>query len=365
MTYILHPFAALCGVRKASKKTRFVEQAWLFVYYTIFWTLGMYIYCTSEYFLNLPKLWEDFPVRHMDTLFKHYYLIQFAFWLQQIVVVNIEERRKDHWQMFTHHIVTCLLLTTSYGYYQTRVGNLILCVMDIVDVTLPAAKMLKYAGFERACDFAFGVFMISWVLARHIAYLAICWSVHFDTRAVMTFGCYDSITGERTSTTPPPDSRFVLEAGPDGSIPPGGTEIWTNIVQPYAYPGETVCYNNNMSHLFLALLLFLQGITILWFTMILRVAWRVVKGQGADEVRSDDEDDGANTGEELDIEDIEPAKPLRPVEQVVGVEGLNIKRKSSPMSSRFSGVRKEQGSSTSIGVKKEILNRIGCDKPME
>lgn len=93
----------------------------------------------APYFFNLPAVWSDFPTRSMTGLFKWYYLVQFAFWLQQIVVVNIEERRKDHWQMFTHHIITCALMFGSYGYYQTKVGNTILCLMDVVDLVLPVS----------------------------------------------------------------------------------------------------------------------------------------------------------------------------------------------------------------------------------
>ena len=91
----------------------------------------------SPYWLNLRQLWIGWPDREIDGLFKWYYLVQFAFWLQQILVVNIEERRKDHWQMFAHHIITCTLIFTSYGYHFTRVGNTILCLMDVVDIIFP------------------------------------------------------------------------------------------------------------------------------------------------------------------------------------------------------------------------------------
>jgi very-long-chain ceramide synthase len=87
--------------------------------------------------MNLRQLWTGWPTRDMDGLFKWYYLVQFAFWLQQIIVVNIEERRKDHWQMFTHHIITCVLIFGSYGYHWYKVGNVILCLMDVVDIFLP------------------------------------------------------------------------------------------------------------------------------------------------------------------------------------------------------------------------------------
>ena len=90
----------------------------------------------SKYWLNLREMWTDFPTRSMDGLMKWYYLVQLAFWLQQILVINLEERRKDHWQMFTHHIVTILLISMSYSYYHTKVGNVTLCIMDQVDLVL-------------------------------------------------------------------------------------------------------------------------------------------------------------------------------------------------------------------------------------
>jgi hypothetical protein len=88
----------------------------------------------------------------MTGLFKLYYLAQFGFWLQQILVINIEERRKDHWQMFTHHIITGLLLIGSYGYYQTKVGNVILCLMDVVDLVFPVSFICA-GSFSPSADF--------------------------------------------------------------------------------------------------------------------------------------------------------------------------------------------------------------------
>ncbi len=92
--------------------------------------------------MNLRELWSNWPNREIGGLSKWYTLAQYAFWLQQIMVINIEERRKDHWQMFTHHIVTTMLIFTSYGYHQTRVTNLVLCVMDVVDLILPVSYSL-------------------------------------------------------------------------------------------------------------------------------------------------------------------------------------------------------------------------------
>lgn len=90
----------------------------------------------SPYWFNLENMWSDFPVRAMSPSLKWYYLVQASFWIQQLIVIHIEERRKDHWQMLTHHVFTNALLIFSYGVYQTKVGNVILCIMDLVDIAL-------------------------------------------------------------------------------------------------------------------------------------------------------------------------------------------------------------------------------------
>lgn len=94
----------------------------------------------SEFWFNLKGLWTGWPFREMTGLHKLYYLLQWAFYLQQIIVVNIEEKRKDYAQMFVHHIFTGALIFFSYGYYHTRVGTIILCIMDLVDIILPVSQ---------------------------------------------------------------------------------------------------------------------------------------------------------------------------------------------------------------------------------
>lgn len=72
---------------------------------------------------------------------KGYILAQWSFWLQQILVINIEERRKDHWQMFSHHIITTALISSCYSYHYTPAGNYILVIMDVVDLFFPVSRL--------------------------------------------------------------------------------------------------------------------------------------------------------------------------------------------------------------------------------
>lgn len=88
----------------------------------------------------MREFWTFWPNREIDGLTKGYILAQWSFWLQQIIVINIEERRKDHWQMFSHHIITTALISSCYCYHFTRIGNYILVIMDVVDLFFPVGS---------------------------------------------------------------------------------------------------------------------------------------------------------------------------------------------------------------------------------
>jgi very-long-chain ceramide synthase len=189
----------------------------------------------------------------------------------------------------------------------------------------------------------FGVFMISWLVSRHIVYVIVCWSVYKDTPRLIGSKCY-----------------FGNNANLQGPFetPPG----YGYLLQPFVVSDGLICYNDTVKWLFLAPLLCLEVLTIVWFTMIVRVAVRVVRGDGADDMRSDDEADGEEEEEEEEDEFIyEEAQPL---EEEVGVEALDLKGWE-----RRTGV-KRAASSSGVSLpghsdRKELLGRIGCEKQVD
>lgn len=70
-----------------------------------------------------------------------------------------------------------------------------------------------------------------------------------------------------------------------------------------AFDDDFICFTKPVHMSFIWLLVALQVITLAWLYMILRVAYRVVKGAGADDTRSDDED----TADEADEEELNEA----------------------------------------------------------
>ena len=223
--------------------------------------------------------------------------------------------------------------------------------------------MLKYLKYTTACDIAFGVFLVIWLLTRHIAFPIVCWSIIADVPSVMPYGCYDSVSGARVSTT-------------------GGSAVLANVLQPFNDPKGLVCFNGNIRWGFLSLLCALQVLTLIWFGMILRVAWGVISGKGVEDSRSDNEESDELEDELEELEDSAddlallehgeiPVKAESHADDAAD-ESKQGARRGSPTASSSSGGRgrRTRGaartSAISIpghGDRKELLGRIGCDKP--
>lgn len=181
--------------------------------------------------------------------------------------------------------------------------------------------------------------MLSWVLARHVFYIMVCWSIYAHTPEILTTGCFRGTNDKLVGPVDPPEG-------------------WYYLVEPLFNSTGHVCYNRTVKWAFLTPLLLLQGITIAWFTMIVRVAIRVLRGDGAVDSRSDDE------GEEEEEEEEFIYEEARPLEEEVGAEALDLRSWE-----RRSGL-KRQASSSGVSLpghsdRKELLGRIGCEKQVE
>ncbi|GAB5593868.1 Sphingosine N-acyltransferase lag1 [Umbelopsis nana] len=247
MKYVFTPFARAYGADTPAKQLRFAEQGWSFAYYSIFWSLGMYVMYHSPHWFNPAQFWIGYPHILISGSMKWYYLVQLGFWIQQIYVLNIEKRRKDHYAMFSHHIITCILVISSYCINFTRIGNAVLCCMDLADILLPFAKILNYLNLRTLCDITFGLFALSWLVTRHVLFTMIIWSTAFDPPKHM-------------------DMKWEPEKG----------KYFTPFTQ----------------NIYLGLFLLLNMMILFWFAMILKVIVKVLTGNAASDTRSDSEDSG-------------------------------------------------------------------------
>jgi acyl-CoA-dependent ceramide synthase len=219
-----------------------------------------------------------------------------------------------------------------------------MCVCVFLATTNPClqvAKCLKYLGFTTLCDVMFGLFMAAWVGARHIGYNIVVYSVYAHIPILIPHGYF---LGSQDNLTGP----FEL---PDNIT-------WKQATEPLWKSNGMVYFNSTTRWCFLSLLIFLQGITIMWFVMIARVAIRVLRGDGADDTRSDDEAED----EEEDEYIYEEATPL---EEEVGVEDIDLKNWE-----RRAGVKRAAAHASGVSIpghsdRKELLGRIGCEKQVD
>jgi acyl-CoA-dependent ceramide synthase len=180
----------------------------------------------------------------------------------------------------------------------------------------------------------FGVFMVSWFVARHVCYMITLWGIYTYMPATIPVGCYQGSQNNLTGPTPLPEHG------------------WSHTLEPFRNPSGTICHSDNVMWGFLGALGFLQVLTIFWFFLIVQVAIRVVQGIGADDIRS--EDDGENTDEEEnDSEEVDVG--IEPVVSKVWKNRTDLRRNTGSSGVSLPGHRD----------RKELLSRIGCEKQVE
>ncbi|KAH8119919.1 longevity assurance proteins LAG1/LAC1 [Phellopilus nigrolimitatus] len=249
---VIQPIARRFGIKKQSKLDRFGEQAYSMLYYGVMGFWGAYIMSSlPTWWYRTEFYWIGYPHWDMNPVLKRYYLMHFSYWIQQLIVLalKIEKPRKDFQELVAHHIVTLWLIGWSYGINLTLIGNAIFVSMDIPDTFLAFSKLCNYLQLERTKMVSFAVFIVVWTYFRHWLNLVILYSVWTE---------YDLI---------PDAARFF-------------------------HPSDGVWLVWWMKYQVFVPILLLQFLNLFWYFLILRILVRALSGDGATDVRSDDEDDG-------------------------------------------------------------------------
>ena len=104
------------------------------------------MYQTPVWYFNTRGMYELFPHKTHEAIFKFYYLFQAAYWAQQAIVMllGVEKRRKDFKELVVHHIVTLSLISLSYRFHFTYMGIAIYLTHDISDFFLAVSWLSLY-----------------------------------------------------------------------------------------------------------------------------------------------------------------------------------------------------------------------------
>ena len=206
MQRVIRPFGIRCGIKGSAKMARFMEQVYTAMYFAIFGPFGLYVMSRSPlWYFNTTAMFEGFPHREHEILFKAYYLLQASYWAQQAIVLllQLEKPRKDYQELVLHHIITLALIGLSYRFHFTYMGLAVYITHDISDFFLAVSanllilalspsnlnqtsKTLNYIdSFIVGPYFVF--FMFVWIYCRHYLNLVVLWATLTEFRTVGPF----------------------------------------------------------------------------------------------------------------------------------------------------------------------------------
>jgi len=151
---------------KPTTLVKFCENSWRCLYYTFSFTYGVVILWDKPWLWNINECWTNYPHQSLTPDIWWYYMFSMAFYWSLSISQFFDVKRKDFWQMFIHHIATIALMSFSWICNLTRIGSLVLLVHDCADIFLEAAKMTKYAGYQKVCDVIFAIFTVVWIVTR-------------------------------------------------------------------------------------------------------------------------------------------------------------------------------------------------------
>ena len=263
MQRVIRPFAVYCGIKSRAKQSRFMEQAYTALYFGLYGPFGVWVMSrTPVWYFSATGMYEDFPHRTHDAIFKAYYLLQASYWAQQAIVLllMLEKPRKDFKELVAHHIITVSLIWLSYRFHFTYMGIAVYVTHDISDFflavsaqlhhsmsrkmeadVLQTSKILNYVDSPIVGPYFF-VFMCVWGYTRHYLNLRILYSI------LTTF----------------------------------------KTVGPYELNWETQQYKCWISqYITFALLASLQAVNLFWWFFICRIAYRFIVFSTADDDRSE------------------------------------------------------------------------------
>ncbi|KAK4691117.1 hypothetical protein P7C71_g5816, partial [Lecanoromycetidae sp. Uapishka_2] len=206
--------------------------------------------------------------------------------------------------------------------------------------------MLKYLHYEAACNIMFGLFMATWLVARHVIYNWLTYSIYRDVPRVMAFACYSGAT-EKLETDP------------------GKLNSRWRYMEPFFDQSGTICLDRDVKAVFLALLLMLQVLSIVWFAMIVKVALSVLGGEGAQDSRSDDEEEEEEEEGEQTEEKVSaihsngklPTPSPLPTSAKLRASDIDNPPRQNGLFQRGAGRIRVPGSRD----RKELIGRVGCN----
>lgn len=216
-----------------TRQKKFCECCWRIVLYVSFSIYGIACIKKSTLFLDTLSHFAIWPLDALDKQVALFYYLELGLYLHLTINHFFEVKRKDFVEMLLHHVTTLGLILFSWFVNFTRFGVLVMVLHDVSDVFLEVGKICIYMGMDTAKDIIFVVFALTFFVTRLVMY-----------------------------------PLFIVKPALWDSYP-----VWGNLFLRYVIIG---------------LLLMLQLLHIFWFSIIMTMIIKFLKGELEKDERSDD-----------------------------------------------------------------------------
>jgi len=139
-----------------------------FVYSSLFVT-GVIVLYQEEWGFDHTSYFDDWP-RPVPSQIRSFYMMQMGHYFYSTLVIRTEPKLSDMWQMIFHHVVSVVLLTSSYCVSYHRIGITLTVLTDISDPFLEAGKISNYLKYPKICDGFFALFAFFFLSTRTFIY---------------------------------------------------------------------------------------------------------------------------------------------------------------------------------------------------
>nr|XP_037853073.1 ceramide synthase 5 isoform X1 [Chlorocebus sabaeus] len=297
--------------------TKFCESMWRFTFYLCIFCYGIRFLWSSPWFWDIRQCWHNYPFQPLSSGLYYYYIMELAFYWSLMFSQFTDIKRKDFLIMFVHHLVTIGLISFSYINNMVRAGTLIMCLHDVSDFLLEAAKLANYAKYQRLCDTLFVIFSAVFMVTR-LGIYPFCFSVLFYSIfanrtqepycPAFTLACADllwTLIGPLLPHTvflarSDPDSEYStrLASGFFDSSLRNSPNFMPKILNTTLFESWEIIGPYASWWLLNGLLLTLQILHVIWSYLIARIALKaLIRGK----VSKDDRSDVESSSEEEDV----------------------------------------------------------------
>lgn len=119
---------------------------------------------------EIMYLMSDWPYMEMPRCLKFYYVMSLSYYIEDLIFHIIQSPNSDYFEMILHHLVTGMLIFSSYFNSLWNFGIFVLMQMDLADVFIGLIRtIMDFSSTYTNIMIYFGI-MYSFIHFRIIAF---------------------------------------------------------------------------------------------------------------------------------------------------------------------------------------------------